>query len=152
MQVGSNRSRAGKTIASALVANPPSTALTLITEGPSLDDPSVTVTYELDRSCPGAVVNIAVVDHSFESDVARGENTGRSLRHDNVVRAFRTVPLDITRGRVTLEVPGDLDVAHSSAIAYVQDNSTLRILGAAAGDLAPDNAPRSIEQRQTASP
>ena len=100
--------------------------------------------------CPAvdSAVNIAVVEHALESDVARGENAGRLLRHDNVVRAFKTIPLDITPGRATLDIPSDLVAAHASVICYVQENSTLRILGAAAVDLVADT-PRAMDRPET---
>jgi hypothetical protein len=48
--------------------------------------------------------------------------------------------LQTTRERVTLDLPTDLVAAHSSVIGYVQENNTLRILGAAAVDLVSDSA------------
>lgn len=134
--VGSDGRRARKTIASALKDDPTAISLALAAEGDFGLEPRVTVTYEVDRPAAGAVVNIAVTERGLESDVVRGENVGRHLHHDNVVRAFKTVPLEVSPGRVVVDIPIDLVGARSSVVAYVQDDRSMRILGAAGVDLS----------------
>jgi hypothetical protein len=147
--VGSDRSRAERVIASALVAEPLATSLAISAEGHLGDESTVTITYAVGGPAVDSAVNIAVVEHTLESDITSGENAGRFLRHDNVVRSFKTIPLDITPGRATLDIPSDLVAAHASIICYVQENSTLRILGAAAVDLVEDEPPAVPETANT---
>ena len=58
---------------------------------------SLALTYAVAGAARGAVLNVAVVERNVISAVARGENGGRTLRHENVVRAFQTVRLECRR-------------------------------------------------------
>ena len=79
-----------------------------------------------------------MVERGLVSKVPRGENGGRTLRHENVVRVFKTVHLDESgKGSVELKLPADLVRKNSSAIAYVQEGAAGAVLGASAIDLAP---------------
>ena len=67
------------------------------------------VTNARDRA--NAVFAIALVQSGLESDVKAGENAGKRLRHDHVVRQWRPViALDESGGgaaKVTLKLPAD---------------------------------------------
>jgi len=65
--------------------------------------------------------------------VARGENSGKTLKHDSVVRAFdvRASGAD----KVSLSVPDGVDLAKSSVVVYVQNAETMQVLGAAAREV-----------------
>ena len=81
----------------------------------------------------GAVVHLAVVERGLSQDVTRGENTGRTLAHDNVVRVFETV--EASYGKVPLTLPHGLVLESASLIAYAQDAGTMAVLGATGIDL-----------------
>jgi hypothetical protein len=84
----------------------------------------------------GNMLNLPLVERDLTVDVARGENGGRKLHHDNVVRAFATVrPGSDGRGTATLPA-GALEHPEKSAlIGYVQNPETMRITGAEMADL-----------------
>lgn len=66
--------------------------------------------------------------------------TERGLRggHDNVVRVFRTVPLNKgSLQSVELLLPKGLNRKNASVVAFVQDSRTMAISGATAIDLEP---------------
>jgi methionine-S-sulfoxide reductase len=103
---------------------------------------SLAFAYAVTRAPPGAVLHVAVVERGLSSAIKRGENGGRTLRHENVVRAFRTVRLDESgQGGVELQPPAGLVPTNASVIAYVQEADSGAIAGATALALAPD-APR----------
>lgn len=82
-----------------------------------------------------AVVLIAVED-GLTTDVRRGENRGRTLSHDAVVRYIETVAqVDAGQPIPDLErsVPlgADWDVGRVRVVALLQDTASLAILGAA---------------------
>lgn len=89
----------------------------------------------------GADVWVAITEDDLASDVARGENAGRVLRHTAVVRALRRVetirPTDAlpfpTSAKLNLLPDWRGDKLH--VIVLVQDSSTGRIL--AAGQVRP---------------
>jgi len=66
------------------------------------------------------VLRLALVEHALVSRVLRGENAGRTLEHENVVRSFVSVPLGAADGTATLTVPVGVDRARAEVIGYVQ--------------------------------
>ncbi|MEV4656782.1 DUF1223 domain-containing protein [Micromonospora sp. NPDC049301] len=136
--VGSDRRRAASAIASALTSAP-STPLTL-----SMQDYAagagggqrVVLGYETERPGERTVLNVAIVERGLESEVARGENAGRTLRQDNVVRAFTSSGLDAESGRVELETAPDLDPRQATVLGYVQNDRDKAIVAATAIDLS----------------
>jgi hypothetical protein len=100
---------------------------------------SVALSYQIAGVAPGVVLNVALVECGIVSAVKRGENGGRTLRHENVVRVFQTLRLDASgQGTVQLELPTDLVRSKASVITYVQEADTRAILGASALALGPD--------------
>ncbi|MFG2049744.1 DUF1223 domain-containing protein [Micromonospora sp. NPDC048935] len=131
--VGSDRRRAAGAITSALT----STATSPVTlTAPDLSGQRVAVDYQTARPPRGAVLHVAIVERGLDSAIARGENAGRTLRQDNVVRAFTSVDPHAERGRVELAAPPDLDPRGATVVGYVQENGNRAILGAAAVDLS----------------
>lgn len=86
--------------------------------------------WRLEGAGAGQVLNIALVERGLSVAVPRGENGGRTLRHEHVVRAFRTVPATEV-GAVTLDVPTTAKRENLRMIIYLQDPTTLAITAAA---------------------
>ena len=134
--VGSRRSTAWSEITAAL-GRTTETAMSLAVARPAPRESEVVVTYDVKAPPDGGVINVAVVERGLVVDVQRGENAGRTLHHDNVVRAFRSLPLEAGTGRTQLRLPPALDPARSSVIAYVQLANTGPIVTAAGVEVAP---------------
>ena len=132
--VGSDRQRATSAIGSAL-ASAAGTSLALTVQD-GAGGRRVAVDYQAERPPEQAVLNVAVVQRGLVSEIARGENAGRTLRQDNVVRGFSSVSLGAQRGRIEVDVPEDLDPRRSSVVGYVQRDGTGAVVGAAAVDLS----------------
>jgi hypothetical protein len=92
----------------------------------------VVLDYQVDQPPEGAVLNVAIVQRGLDSEIARGENAGRTLRQDNVVRAFTSVGADTEGGRMELTVPPDLDPRSSMVVGYVQESGNRAVIGATA--------------------
>lgn len=93
---------------------------------------TVTAMPSVETIPEGAVLHVALVQRSAQTDVARGENRGRRLAHTNVVRALATVAHDASS--VRLDVPpeaGEVFVA-----AWAQAGETGRVLGLATAEVA----------------
>ena len=95
----------------------------------------ITFTYSVEGNYKERVLHVALVERGIVSQVQRGENTGRTLRHDNVVHVFKTIPLKNARGAFRLSLPKMIELSNSSIIAYVQNPQTMIINGATAIDL-----------------
>ena len=87
----------------------------------------------------GAKVILAIVEDDLQSQVSRGENSGRRLSHTAVVRRLQVVG-SLPQGKsFEKEVLVALDSAwkpgHLSAVAFVEEGSGGRILGVVRGAL-----------------
>ena len=75
-------------------------------------------------------INVAIVEKNLSQDVKRGENIGRKLEHDNVVRSFDTRSFDGKENRFKLNLPEDLKIEDASLIVYSQKEGSWKINGA----------------------
>jgi hypothetical protein len=98
----------------------------------------LTVKFSAEGYAKGEVVNIALVERGLSTDVTAGENAGRTLHHDNVVKEFRTMPLTKAGGQVKIPLNRVLDISQASLIVYVQDPQTMLIEAARQLDLEND--------------
>ncbi len=96
-----------------------------------------TISVDILHSLPKhAIVNVAIVERDLSQKVTRGENRGRHLHHDNVVRSFTTVTAAKTQNPIVLELK-DVKVEEASVIVYAQDARNYRVLAAAKRPLKP---------------
>jgi hypothetical protein len=63
----------------------------------------------------------ALTENGLSEHVRGGENRGKTLSHDEVVRAFAG-PFELPHADIDLKVPPRLEPARSSMVAFVQDN------------------------------
>lgn len=81
----------------------------------------VTFSYSLDREPQDQIMNIALVERNIENYVPRGENSGRTLHHDNVVRAFESFTL---KKNSTIQLPlSEVKLENSSVVLFIQDRN-----------------------------
>jgi hypothetical protein len=127
--VGSDSDRASREIAAALAK--PQTAIVNLTL--KLDHRHLRIDYTT-TNAEAKTINFALVERGLSSDVARGENSGEHLKHENVVRAFEALPAKLT-GHVEMELLASQKSENSSLIAFISDRSTRAISGATSADL-----------------
>ncbi len=125
--VGSDRERAVAAIDRALDAPAPLSIRMEIDR----DDQEFSIRCHVDAVPADALLNIAVVESQLSSDVARGENRGRTLAHDQVVRLFKQQPLKALDQTVQIKLPSSAKLDRVRVIAFVQRIRTLEIVGAA---------------------
>jgi hypothetical protein len=131
--IGSDRTKVSALV-NASLSTP--AAYSISVDKPSIDGSTLSVTIHSSKSDEAIdakrVINIAVVQHLASTNVKRGENSGRTLHHWNVVRAFKQVSESST-STVSIDLPADLrDPSSFSVIAYLQDRTSLKILAATA--------------------
>jgi hypothetical protein len=101
----------------------------------------VVIQYSVNPVPTDCLLHIALVERNLSTDVRRGENGGRKLQHDNVVRVMQTVePKTDGRGEVELALPAGVVRGNAWVVAYAQDRKSMAIVGAAGIDL-PGNKP-----------
>lgn len=72
---------------------------------------------------------VALSENGLSSAVQAGENRGKQLDHDMVVRAFEG-PLDLPRAETVLKPPSGVDRAKSSVVAFIEDGKSGEIVQA----------------------
>ena len=108
---------------------------------PDLVDLSVQVTSPKNPKARAADVYLAVTESELESQVLRGENAGRRVRHAPVVRSFgiigRIDPRGSNVGQITntLRLPREWKRENLRAVVFVQEHDSMRITGAAVAEL-----------------
>ena len=95
------------------------------------------VNYQVHGFSNGDVINFALVERGLITDVTAGENAGRTLHHDNVVREFQTLLLKKVSSQVRIPLDKVSDSSQASVIIYVQNPQTMLIEDAKQLDLAP---------------
>jgi hypothetical protein len=91
-----------------------------------IDNGYLYVTYTIPKTGKDEVINAALVDKLVENYVPRGENSGLTLKHHNVVNTFKTQELKKT-GEFSFELSSPKGKV---IILYVQDKNTLEIKSA----------------------
>ena len=108
---------------------------------PELIDLSVRVSNLRQAKPRDATVYLAVTENELMSNVSRGENSGRLLRHAAVVRSFGVIGRFDSHGAPTgqivstLRVPREWRRENLRAVVFVQDRESFRITGANTIDL-----------------
>ena len=95
------------------------------------ENKALKIDYTLKGNFKNAILNIALVERNMETKVLRGENGGRTLKHDNVVREFQIIQTDAKgEGSILLNIPNDFKQKDCSVIAYLQNKDTWKIVAA----------------------
>ena len=135
---GSDRDRAGAAVSRAL-ARPSKVRLAMRPRSTAPNATTVDVDYEVSDTPAGASLSVSVVEHQAVTQVLRGENAGKTLRHENVVRSLAAVPLTASTGSVVVQVPSSLVRTGAELVGWVQRAPSLEggmpVLGAARAPL-----------------
>ena len=88
-------------------------------------------TINLNEPANDLHLNLALVEKGLTTMIKAGENGGKKLTHNNVVRSFVTSSLkNETQITGKLAIPRDMVIKNASLIAYLQSPDTMKILGA----------------------
>jgi len=98
----------------------------------------LSIKYSLTSNPVNALINFALVEKNLSSNVKRGENSGRKLEHDNVVREFDT-SIAKEKSERTLKIDKNINLNNTTLIAYIQDKNSFKIIGATSSNIPADN-------------
>jgi hypothetical protein len=122
--VGSKRSKVLQSIDNQLK----NTFQNQITLAKKIENNKISIQYQLNTVDKNWVLNVALTESKISTKVKHGENGGRTLRHDNVVRVFKTLPIQ-AKGIVDFDRPQSLD--NVSVVAFLQEINVGKIVSAA---------------------
>jgi len=89
---------------------------------------SLTVSYSTGDA--DGLLNIALVQLHAETNVKKGENSGRKLTHTNVVRVFKTILTEKGQSNTIMELPDGLSIKDCHIIGYLQKKGGGEIIAA----------------------
>lgn len=130
--VGSDAERANTQIAGELKRDRGSSGTLLIRRQPRKADTAPITIEVFAPQAKGVTVVAALVEDGLVSDVKAGENAGRTLRHDRVVRVMSTGTLAADHTvTMRLAVPKDVKLENARVVVLLQDTKTGEIASAA---------------------
>lgn len=126
--VGSNRSQGQQAIDEAL-SNSAHAEIQLQVE--QVESDQLQVSYTVSGTTESNLLQLALVEGGIVRKIKSGENGGLTLKHENVVRQFKSIPLKQgTVGKAMLQIPDNLVSENAAVIAYVQQAEDMHIVGA----------------------
>ena len=76
-------------------------------------------------------MHVALVDKNHNTEVNRGENRGRTLHNDNVVRLFQTYEQPVAdQGTLVFDLPEGLNAENAELVVFLQRKKDMKIIGA----------------------
>jgi len=132
--VGSEESTLRNTI-KADIAEPAKTDLVLT--GLKAADNKITVKYHAEGVTANSSLVLALLERNATTKVLKGENSGRTLSHVQIVRKLQTISLNNRNsGSVDLPVPAGFTPEGFEMIAFVQNATSGAITGAARAEFS----------------
>lgn len=122
--VGSNAMKGRAEVAAALER----TATVALSAKAAPEGAAWRVVYAATGAPAGLQIHAALVEGGLVSEVRRGENEGKTLAHDHVVRAFATVTA--MDGELLLRPTADVDPEKATVVVYAQDPGTMAVVAA----------------------
>ena len=114
-----------------LVKNALSTSVkTSILLEKNIKNNEISINFTLSGKIPkGAILTFALVERNLSTAVKRGENGGRTLHHDNVVRLEKSQEA-AEKGNISFEIAPTWKKENCAVIAFVQEANLGQVTGA----------------------
>jgi hypothetical protein len=122
--VGSNKNLLNNTVVSSVQSNEPSNLIITAQKAGK----KISVHYTI-TGTDLYLLNIALIQPTAVTEVKRGENGGRTLKHVNVVRELKTIDA-AGSGVTTIDITDELAVIPLQVISFTQSKKNFKVLGA----------------------
>ncbi len=99
----------------------------------SMEENRLIVEYDIAGSFSGTTLVLILHECSLINEVTSGENKGKTLKHDNVVRVYKRIPVSEKHGTAMITIPGDAVLENCAAAAYLRNSANFEILAATKG-------------------
>ncbi len=96
----------------------------------ALKERDLEVNYKIEGQSEDSDLIFALVENRLERGIMRGENRGRTLKHESVVRLLQTVEIDQKSGQWKVKIPPEVKIANSGLIVLVQEKDNGEIIAA----------------------
>ena len=122
---GSKEDKMNESIKQALVVIP---KISLSTEKDSIANDTLYISYKISKSDLNYVLRLALTEDGLNSSVKHGENEGKNLHHDHVVKIFISLDTPGKTGQTKIPLMGNKLSEKNQLIAFVQYKQTMKIL------------------------
>lgn len=95
----------------------------------SLKQDTAYISWQLSKEDKNTVLQIAYTESGLSSKVEKGENAGKTLVHDHVVRVFTAVNNPGAKGRIKIYLKDREENQYAVIIAFVQNKQNYKISG-----------------------
>lgn len=95
-----------------------------------IDHMKATIKYNTAGTDKNTLLQVAIIEKAATSKVTRGENSGRTLSHVQIVRKLQQVVLNGTNGELSLSLPENFDTRNGEIIGLLQQKTNGIIIGA----------------------
>lgn len=133
--LGSSREKSRLAIRDA-IANRPKSSIQLTTEA---EDATIKVSWKATGLLSDDMLNLALVQKHAEERIGSGENSGRTLKHVNVVRDFQIITTTKEEGWRSLKIPDGVETRDLHVVAYLQSPANAEIHGMAIDEIQSSN-------------
>jgi hypothetical protein len=130
--IGSDNSKADAAIDKAM-KEPVKIQLTVKID--SVGNDSLYIQYVTSKADKNLSIHYAIVEDNLPSKINKGENAGKNLIHNNIVRTFYSNNLNDQSGAARIPLKGFSINRTSSLISFIQNKQTMKIIGAAKNNL-----------------
>ncbi len=130
--VGSSENQLNDAISKSL--NTKSTAAFTSVSATTQNQSAPAVKFSLEGDYSGCKINFALVSLSETTSIKRGENGGLTLKNENVVRQFISVPAQ-QNGEVTFKASPVPAQNNTAIVAYIQRTTDNKIIGASMAEI-----------------
>ena len=122
---GSKEEKMNEYIKNALTNIP---SLLLSAKKDSIAKDTLFISYKISKSDPNFVLRIALTEDDLSSLVLHGENEGKTLHHDYVVKVFSSIDAPGKIGQAKFPLKGNRLSGKSKLVAFVQHKQTMKVL------------------------
>ena len=124
---GSREDKMNDNIKQALAVIP---KISLITSKDSVKNDTLYLHYKISNTDPNFVLRFVLTEDGLISDVKNGENKGKILNHDHVVKLFFSVDTPKKEGQVKISLKGNKLSEKNQVITFVQHKQSMKVLAA----------------------
>ncbi len=88
----------------------------------------IEIEYNISGNIAGCTLNFAVVESNLTTYVKKGENSHKTLTHENVARVFKSIKLNSESGKIEIDAP-HVNLSESKLICFLQNAENMNITG-----------------------
>jgi len=91
---------------------------------------TIFVSYKSTKADKNYFLRLAVTENNIVSKIGKGENSGKTLKHEAVVRIFTTVELRQNEGKVVVPLKKFIPDKNCDLVVFIQHKQTMKIIAA----------------------